>query len=102
MVNKDEFDFIETNEKIWCLKNDKWFETILLFKLPEIIKTPYCVVSEKDITNFLNNKDDVSIELYESSDVTLVDPFDIISDEFVINVEEGIKILEEHGYKVIK
>ena len=71
MVNKDEFDFIETNEKIWCLKNDKWFETILLFKLPEIIKTPYCVVSEKDITNYLNNKDDISIELYESSDVIL-------------------------------
>lgn len=102
MDNKDEFYWEETSEKIWCLKNDRWFETILLTKLPEIIKTPYCVVSEKDVSSYLNDKDDINIELYDSSNVSLVDPIDIISDEFVINVEEGIKILEEHGYKVVK
>mgnify|MGYP001372174715 FL=1 len=100
--NNYEFGYEESNDKIWCFKNDKWFETILLAKLSDNIKTPYCVVSEEDVGNYFNGSGDISIELYKSCDISLIDPSDNIDSEFVINVEEGIKILEEHGYKVIK
>ena len=53
--NNYEFGYEESNDKIWCFKNDKWFETILLAKLSDNIKTPYCVVSEEDVgTRFSN------------------------------------------------
>lgn len=89
------------NEKIWCLKDNVWFETILITKLPENVKTPYCVVSEDNVTDYLNNEPNIKVELYESLNVSLENP-NYLTNEYEITIEQGIKILEEHGYKVIK
>lgn len=98
----DLFEVSENYDYIWCFKDDEWFETILLAKLSESIVKPYCVVDKGSLVNYLNGLDEIKTEMYKSSEISFTNPYSDDFDESIrITMDEGIKILEEHGYKIL-
>lgn len=88
-------------DSIWCFEDGNWFETILLVKLSDRIDKPYCVIDKDDFENYKKGNVGIKTKMFSSYDISLCEP-DNITDSTEITLEEGIKLLEEYGYKIKK